>query len=92
MSKRIEAIVHGYVQGVYFRYYTRREAGRLGLTGWVANRLDGTVEVIAEGPEKELQQMVGFLHRGSPKSRVAKVKVIWLEGKAEFTEFGVRRL
>jgi acylphosphatase len=92
MSKRIRAIVYGMVQGVSFRYYTQREALSLGLTGWVANRSDGTVEVVAEGPESELRKLTSFLEQGSPAARVNQVKVSWLEATAEFSRFGVRSL
>ncbi len=92
MSMRIEAIVYGRVQGVSFRYFTRSEARRLGLTGWVSNRIDGTVEVVAVGPEYELQQMIDFLQRGSPAARVDKVKVVWQEASADFKDFSIRGL
>jgi acylphosphatase len=65
--KQIEAKVHGRVQGVFFRDYTRREAQRLGLTGWVKNDWGGTVSTTAVGEEAALQQFVEFLHRGSPR-------------------------
>lgn len=90
MGKRIEAIVYGLVQGVSFRYYTRREARRLGLTGWVANRIDGTVKVVADGPEINLQQMIGFLQKGPPAARVDEVQVVWQEASTEFNEFSIR--
>ena len=90
--KRLEAIVHGRVQGVYFRYYTQREARQLGLAGWVANRLDGKVQVVAEGTEAALRQFVDFLWRGSPQAHVSQVEVNWLEATGEFSGFSVRRL
>lgn len=90
--QRLEAIVTGYVQGVSFRYYTRREAARLRLTGWVANRADGTVQVVAEGPETDLQQLVKFLHRGSPTARVTNVQTALLPATGEFSTFSVRWL
>lgn len=92
MNKSIRAIVFGRVQGVYFRYYTRLEARRLHLTGWVANRVDGTVEVVAEGSENALEQFITFLHQGSPEAEVDGVQVIWQDATTEFSEFGVRRL
>jgi acylphosphatase len=88
--KRIEAVVHGFVQGVSFRQYTQQEARKLGLTGWVKNERDLTVKVIAEGPETALQQLVEWLHIGSPYGRVDKVNVTWSEATAEFTNFEVR--
>ena len=89
---RLHAVVHGYVQGVNFRYYTIRAAQRLGLTGWVANRWDGTVETVAEGRREPLNEFLAFLHRGSPSSVVQKVDVEWETPTGEFERFGVRYL
>jgi acylphosphatase len=88
--KRIEAVVHGYVQGVSFRHYVQQEARRLRVTGWVRNEPDRTVRVVAEGPESALQELADWLHIGSPYGRVDKVDVTWSEATAEFTEFQVR--
>ena len=92
MKRRLEAVVFGYVQGVSFRYYTRREAERLHLGGWVANQYDGTVKVVAEGSEASLQELAGFLLRGSPGARVDHVQADWLEATDEFPNFTVRLL
>lgn len=88
---RITAIVHGHVQGVYFRDCTEQEATRLGVTGWVANQSDGTVKVVAEGIEAALTQLVEWLHTGSPMSRVDWVDVAWSSATNEFTRFRIRR-
>ncbi len=87
---RLHARVHGRVQGVNFRYYTTRTARRLGLTGWVANRRDGTVETVAEGPRSDLEQFLDFLHRGSPSASVQEVDVDWRDPSGEFDSFRVR--
>jgi acylphosphatase len=89
---RLHAVVHGYVQGVNFRYYAMRTAQQLGLTGWVANRWDGAVETIAEGQRKSLDEFAAFLHRGSPSSVVRRVDVEWRTPTAEFASFRVRYL
>jgi len=89
---RVHANVHGHVQGVNFRYYTTRTARRLGVTGWVANRRDGTVETVAEGQRSDLEELVDFLHRGSPAARVEEVDVEWASPKDEFDGFRVRYL
>ncbi|MCB8942640.1 MAG: acylphosphatase [Ardenticatenaceae bacterium] len=88
--KRIEAIVHGLVQGVSFRQYTQHEARQLGLVGWVRNEPDRTVRVVAEGDESALQKLAEWLHIGSPYGRVDKVDVKWGEATADFTRFEVR--
>jgi len=89
---RLHAIIHGYVQGVNFRYYTIRAAQQLGLTGWVANRWDGTVETVGEGQREALNNFLAFLHRGSPHSAVQRVDVEWETPSGEFERFGVRYL
>ena len=88
--KQLTAIVHGYVQGVSFRYYTRLAANRLGVIGWVANRRDGTVKVVAEGEEAALQEFLTFLHEGSPAASVERVDEVWVEAEGEFQNFSVR--
>jgi len=89
---RLHAVVEGRVQGVNFRYYTVRTARRLGLTGWVANRWDGTVEAVAEGPRAALEALLNFLHEGPPAARVTRVNVRWEQPTGEFTNFTVRYL
>ena len=89
---RLHAIVEGRVQGVNFRYYTTRTAQRLDVTGWVANRQDGRVETIAEGPEDALQQLLDFLHEGPPSAIVTSVDAQWSAGTGAFTDFKVRYL
>ena len=87
---RLHAIIHGRVQGVNFRYYTVRTAQRLGLTGWVANCWDGTVETIAEGPRETLNEFRAFLHQGSPSALVQRVDDEWQSPSGEFKRFGTR--
>jgi acylphosphatase len=89
---RVHAVVHGYVQGVNFRYYTTRVARSLGLRGWVANRRDGTVETVAEGRRSDLDEFVAFLHQGSPAASVHNVDVEWGSPTGEFSGFTVRYL
>ena len=83
-SVRLHAQVYGRVQGVNFRYYTQLEANRWGLTGWVSNRFDGSVEVVAEGEKADLHKLLIFLHRGSPSARVDRVQTTWAEATGEF--------
>lgn len=90
--KRLTAIVIGHVQGVSFRYYTRREANVLGLGGWVANQRDGTVMVVAEGPEQQLIRLINFLRRGSPAAQVDNVDVNWSIAQTKFKDFQIRWL
>ena len=87
---RLHAVVRGQVQGVGFRYFVRREALRLRLTGWVANRADGSVECTAEGDRGGLEQFVELLTVGPRGASVHDVAVDWgLPGDA-FDAFSVR--
>jgi len=87
---RLRAIVHGHVQGVNFRYYTRRQAHELDVTGYVRNLWDGTVEVVAEGARQKLGRLLNWLHRGPRMAFVEKVDVQWLPATDEFQDFEVR--
>ncbi len=90
-STTLHVIVQGRVQGVYFRDYTRREADRLGLGGWVRNLPDGTVEAIIAGAKEKVDQMVDWLHTGSPMAVVTEVSVKELDREETFTNFTIRR-
>jgi acylphosphatase len=73
----LHAIIHGRVQGVFFRASARREAARLGVGGWVRNLADGSVETRAEGPEDRLRAYLDWLHRGPEGARVDRVEEEW---------------
>ena len=88
-SKRLQIIVRGRVQGVFFRASTQREARRLGLTGWVMNRRDGSVEVVAEGDEGLLRELLAYCQRGPSAARVEKVDVRWRKYAGEFADFRI---
>ena len=74
-AKRIHVIVEGRVQGVFYRAFTRDEALRLGLSGWVRNRPNGSVEALVEGEKSAVEKMVQWFHQGSPNSIVEKVQL-----------------
>jgi acylphosphatase len=71
MRRRI--VVSGRVQGVGFRFATVRVAERLGLRGWVRNRRDGRVEIVAEGEPEDVRQLVDWCRTGPPGARVTDV-------------------
>ena len=73
--KRIHARVTGMVQGVYFRASARDAARALGLSGWVKNMPDGSVELEAEGKEEVIDKMIDWLHEGPPYGSVDRVEV-----------------
>ena len=89
-QKTIHAIVEGRVQGVYFRDYTRREAERLGLVGWVRNLRDGTVEATFSGEAGQVEKMTAWLHQGSPMSSVTRVITTEPEQVQSFADFSIR--
>jgi acylphosphatase len=72
---RIEAVVRGRVQGVGFRWFVSRLASRLELAGWVANEPDGSVRVVAEAPQRSLEELIEGLERGPAGASVADVEV-----------------
>ena len=76
---RLTAWVHGYVQGVGFRWWTRSRALELGLTGFASNRPDGRVQVVAQGPRDACQRLLDLLESGDTPGRVDKVVADWSE-------------
>ena len=81
-------MIRGRVQGVGFRYSMRLEARRLGVTGWVRNRHDGSVEAIAQGPAEAVEALVEWSRHGPPGARVTDVQVG--TGEGDYTEFELR--
>jgi len=88
--ERLEATVRGRVQGVGFRYYVLRIAGRQGLTGWVANEADGSVRTVVEGPPDELDEIEELLRRGPAGAIVEAVHVVRMPATGRFHRFEVR--
>lgn len=88
--KCIHARVHGRVQRVAFREYTRREALRLGVGGWVRNCADGTVEVWVEGAAEQVDQLLSWLAIGSPFSLVTQVEYTEAEARETGATFEIR--
>jgi acylphosphatase len=82
-------VVHGHVQGVFFRDTTMRRAVERGVAGWVRNNPDGTVEAVFEGDPDAVEAMVRFAHEGPRGAIVDRVEVIEEEPEG-LTRFGVR--
>ena len=87
--KRVQLRITGVVQGVAFRMYTEQTAISLGLTGWVRNRFDGSVEAVAEGTEEKLRDFIEWCHKGPPAARVASVEKNYSEATGEFAGFSI---
>jgi len=88
-AERLHVIVSGRVQGVSFRFYTQSQAVALGLSGWVANRSDGSVEVVAEGPRPALERLLDWLKHGPPMARVDDVRPQLSPATHEFSQFTI---
>jgi len=88
---RVILRIEGRVQGVFFRASAQEEAGRLGLKGWVRNCPDGSVEVVAEGERKKIDDLVGWCHHGPPGAHVHNVRLQWEDHKNDFQDFRIRR-
>ncbi len=88
-GRAFRANVHGRVQGVGFRWSAIRQAKTLRLRGTVANRADGSVEVIAEGASKELALFIAWLEKGPPGSHVSRVDLEWIAPTGSYEEFTV---
>ena len=86
----LQAIVYGYVQGIFFRAFVSRQASELGLTGYVRNLPEGAVEVNAEGERNRLEKLIGYLKVGPPGARVQKVITSWSEYKGSYSGFSIR--
>ena len=89
--KTFRVQIIGSVQGVFFREYTRRRAETLGITGWVRNRRDGSVEALISGDEPQIKKMLEWFYQGSPASSVHNVIVEEAACPPENTAFLIRR-
>ena len=88
--ERLWAVVRGRVQGVYFRAAARDQARQLGLSGWVRNCSDGSVEYIAEGTRPQLERFFTWSRSGPPHAVVTSVETEWQQATGEFLDFAVR--
>lgn len=88
MSAR-HLVVHGTVQGVFYRTSAEQEARRLRVAGWVRNRSDGTVELVAEGDDEAVDALVRWAHQGPPHATVTGVDVVEREPEG-LTDFAQR--
>lgn len=87
MKVRAHVYVSGRVQGVFFRYETKKEAEKRNVKGWVRNLPDGRVEAVFEGEKENVEKLIEFCHRGPSLARVEKVEVLWEEYEGKFKDF-----
>ena len=88
--KRAHVIVQGRVQGVYYRASARDHARRLNLKGWARNCANGNVELMVEGEERQIEQLIAWCHQGPPAAVVTQVEVEWQTATGEFAGFVVK--
>lgn len=77
----VHLFVHGRVQGVFYRAGTQKTAEGLGLTGWVRNCSDGSVEIHAEGGKGKLEELVAWCRQGPPMASVSSIDLSWVEAE-----------
>jgi acylphosphatase len=87
--KRLHIWVNGTVQGVFFRHHTARKAAELNVHGWVRNLRDERVEIVCEGDEKALKEMLEWSKHGPAGAYVEGVEVRWEEYTGEFEGFRI---
>ncbi len=89
MLRRAEILVSGLVQGVLYRYSTKRRAEELGLKGGVRNLRDGRVQVICEGTEETIRELIEWCKRGPRGAVVEHVDVTWDDSTGKFEDFRI---
>ncbi|PKM79136.1 MAG: acylphosphatase [Firmicutes bacterium HGW-Firmicutes-13] len=70
-------LVHGLVQGVYYRYSLKKAAVNNSVTGWARNLTDGRVEALLQGDKEKVEKVIEWAREGPPRARVSKVEVEW---------------
>jgi acylphosphatase len=88
-SVGVQLRIHGFVQGVGYRYYCLRKARSLGLKGWVKNNPDGSVSVAAEGDRGLVEELIKELKAGPPSASVSDIDVTWTPYTGRFSDFGL---
>ncbi len=86
---RVHVFINGRVQGVFFRQKTKREAERLGVTGWIRNLPNSSVEAVFEGEETAVKALEEYCHRVPSSAIVTDVDSIWEPYRGEFSIFEV---
>jgi acylphosphatase len=91
MAVRAHLVIHGRVQGVWFRGSMQDQAERVGVAGWVRNRPDGSVEAEVEGQRPLVDEVIAWAQHGPQGARVDRVEVAWIAPVGDRGGFAVRR-
>lgn len=86
---QVRAVIRGRVQGVFYRAWTQQTARSLGLSGWVRNLPDGSVELLAQGSAEPLQELLRLCRQGPPAAHVQAVEAEWSEAESDFSDFSI---
>ena len=90
MTKRLSLKITGLVQGVGYRYLSQKQAQKEGLSGYVKNLDDGSVEVVVEGDETKLKEFIQWCYNGVGPAQVHKIEENWSELTGEFSDFMIK--
>ena len=88
--RRIHLHIYGRVQGVYFRVSSQKKAAQLGLVGWVRNCADGHVELVAEGADEGLKQLIDWCQEGPELANVVRIDELWESATEALVGFDIR--
>ena len=88
--KRLTLKIYGTVQGIGYRYTSRKEARKRGFTGYVRNLDDGAVEIVIEGEEKNLKDFIDWCYNGVGSAQVLNIEKNWSKPTSEFSDFVIR--
>lgn len=86
---RVHLRISGQIQGVFFRRSAKLEAEKLEIVGWIRNNADGSVEVMAQGPNETIDKFIAWSKKGPPFAKVEKVEVEWLSENQDFDHFDI---
>ena len=89
LKARVHIIVSGRVQRVYFRGYTKDEAQKHNINGWVRNLPDGRVEAVFEGKKEDIEDLIESVNKGPSYAKVENINIHWEDFKGEFTDFQI---
>ena len=90
MKVQYELTISGRVQGVGYRYFAAQKANEMGIKGWVKNAVDGSVIVVAQGIEEEIETFIDYLYIGPTRSRVDQISKVKFYTLSDFNTFSVK--